>query len=299
VSAPLAVPLGASADRPRATGRGLAARLLRRKSTLVGVALVGVLVLVAVLASLLSPFDPMRANNRPLLPPFSPGQHFFGTTPLGRDLFAAVTHGARVSLTVGLTVALLTTIIGVVVGSIAGYRGGWVDDLLMRLTELFIVMPRFFLAIIVVAIFGHSLGNVIGVLAILSWPAIARIVRAEFLSLREREFVFAARSIGASHVRIAVREILPNALGPAIVVGSLQISQAILTEASLAFLGLGDPDLPSWGDLLVDAQRFLTRAPWLAIIPGVAITMAVVGFNLIGDGLAEALDPKLANRVDR
>ncbi len=263
-----------------------------RPVAIAGALLVGLLVLLAAFASVITPYDPMRANNPPLLPPLSPGPHLLGTTPLGRDLFAAVAHGARVSLTVGITVALLTTVVGIVVGAAAGYRGGWLDDVLMRVTELFIVIPRFFLAILVVALFGHTLVNVIAVLSILGWPAAARVVRAEFLTLREREFVQAAHSFGASSLRIVVREILPNAIGPAIVIGSLQVSEAILTEASLSFLGLGDPDLPSWGELLVDAQRFLTRAPWLAIAPGAAITMAVVGFNLLGDAIADVLDPR-------
>jgi peptide/nickel transport system permease protein len=280
------------------TRPGLLGRMARRPVTIVGMVLVSSLLGFAALAPALTPYDPLRANNDALLPPLSGPHHYFGTTSLGRDLFSAVIFGARVSLTVGITVALLATAIGVVVGTIAGYRGGWLDDALMRLTELFIVIPRFFLAIVVVALFGHSLANLIVVIAVLSWPPIARVVRAEFLSLREQEFVQAARSIGSSARRIAFREILPNALGPAIVVGSLQVSQAILLEASLSFLGLGDPDLPSWGDLLVDAQRYLTRAPWLTLIPGAAITIAVIGFNLLGDGLAEALDPRLANRID-
>ena len=272
---------------------------LRQRPSVVGLALVLFLLVLAVAAPILTPYDPLRENNPPFLPPGAPGQHYFGTTAGGRDLFSALAYGARVSLTVGVVVAVLSTIGGILVGSVAGYGGGWIDDVLMRFTELFIIMPRFFLALIVVAIFGHSLVNLIVVLAILSWPPIARVVRADYLSLKRREFVQSARLIGAGHARIILREILPNALGPAIVVGSLQISEAILTEASLAFLGLGDPDLPSWGDLLVDAQRFLTRAPWLALFPGLAITFAVVGFNLIGDGLSRTLDPRSAQQVQR
>lgn len=266
-------------------------RVMRQRQAAMGVGLVGMLVLLATLAPFLTPYDPIRSNNPTFLPPLSDA-HYFGTTAIGRDLFSAIAYGARVSLVIGLVVALLSTVIGIVVGALAGYFGSWVDDALMRVTELFLIIPRFFLALLVIAMFGHNLLNIIAVLALLSWPPVARIVRADFLSLKHREFVQAARLMGSPDLRIIRREILPNALGPAIVIGSLQVAQAILTEASLAFLGLGDPDLPSWGELLVDAQRFLTRAPWLALFPGIAITMAVVGFNLIGDGLAYALDPR-------
>jgi peptide/nickel transport system permease protein len=265
--------------------------VLQQRPTVVGLALVLVLAALAIFAPLLSPYDPMRANNPHLLP-MGAGDHYLGTTALGRDLFAGIAHGARVSLTVGLLVALLSTVFGIAVGAVAGYAGGWFDDVLMRVTDLFMIVPRFFLALLVVAIFGSHLALIIGVLAVLGWPAIARVVRADYLSLKEREFVQAARLIGCGHARIIVRQILPNALAPAMVVGSLQVSQAILAEASLAFLGLGDPSLPSWGQLIVDAQSFLRTAPWLAICPGVAVTAAVVGFNLIGDGLARALDPR-------
>lgn len=271
-------------------------RFLLQPVTLAGLAFVGVLVAAAVPANVITPYDPMRGIYAQFLPPFT-GDHWFGTTASGRDLFAAVAHGARVSLSVGVSVALISTLLGVTVGSIAGYAGGWVDDVLMRVTELFVVTPRFFLAIVVVAIFGHTILNIVLVLALLGWPAIARVVRAEYLSLREREFVQAARVVGSPARRIVVREILPNAIGPAIVVGSLQVAEAILLEASLAFLGLGDPNLPSWGTILVDAQRFLTSAPWIALFPGLAITVAVVGFNLVGDGLARAIDPRRSSRL--
>lgn len=270
-------------------------RVINQRPTQVGAILIAALVLIALPAHLWTPYDPLRANNPQFLPPLS-GDHYLGTTAIGRDLFSAIAHGGRVSLALGISVALLSTVIGLFVGSIAGYIGGWIDDALMRFTELFIVIPRFFLALLVVAIFGRSIVNIVIVLALLSWPPVARVVRAQYLTLKEREFVLAARVIGQSSRRIITNEILPNALAPAIVLGSLQVSQAILLEASLAFLGLGDPDLPSWGTLLVDAQRFLGTAPWMVIFPGIAITVAVVGFNLVGDGLARALDPKSGAR---
>ena len=276
--------------------RPLWRRFLAEPPTIAGALLVGVLLAIGLPADVITLYEPMRSLYPQFLGPLS-GDHWFGTTATGRDLFAAVAHGARVSLTVGIVVAVVSTLIGVVVGSMAGYLGRWVDDALMRVTELFIVIPRFFLALVVVTIFGHSITNVIAVLTVLSWPPVARVVRAEYLSLKEREFVQAARLIGSSSPRIIFREILPNAMGPTIVVGSLQVAQAILTEASLAFLGLGDPNLPSWGTILVDAQRSLSNAPWIAIFPGLAITFAVVGFNLLGDGLARAINPRSGNRL--
>jgi len=270
-------------------------RLLAQRPTQVGAVLIGLLLLIAIPAPFLTAYDPLRANNPQFLPPLS-GDHYLGTTAIGRDLFSAIAYGGRISLALGVSVALLSTLIGLLVGSISGYLGGWVDDVLMRFTELFIVIPRFFLALVVVAIFGRSIVNIVVVLALLSWPPVARVVRAQYLTLKEREFVLAARVIGQPTGRIIAREILPNALAPAIVLGSLQVSQAILLEASLAFLGLGDPDLPSWGNLLVDAQRFLGSAPWMVFFPGLAITVSVVGFNLIGDGLARALDPRTGAR---
>jgi peptide/nickel transport system permease protein len=272
-------------------------RIIDQRPARVGALLVGFLAVIAILAPILTPYEPLRANNPQFLPPLS-GDHYLGTTAVGRDLFAAIAHGARVSLSIGLIVALLSALIGLIVGSIAGYLGGWVDDILMRFTELFVVIPRFFLALLVVAIFGQTLVNIIFVLAILSWPPVARIVRAQYLTLKEREFVLAARLIGVPTWGIIVREIMPNALAPTIVLGSLQVSQAILLEASLAFLGLGDPNLPSWGTLLVDAQRFLGTAPWMAVFPGVAITLAVIGFNLLGDGIARALNPRTGARFE-
>jgi peptide/nickel transport system permease protein len=273
-------------------------RVMTQRPAQVGAVLIALLLLVALPAPLLTPYDPLRANNPQFLPPLS-GDHYFGTTAIGRDLFSAIAHGARVSLSLGVVVAILSTVIGLVVGSISGYLGGWIDDVLMRFTELFIVIPRFFLALLVVAIFGQTIINIVIVLALLSWPPVARVVRAQYLTLKEREFVLAARLIGMSTPRIVAREILPNALAPAIVLGSLQVSQAILLEASMAFLGLGDPNLPSWGTLLVDAQRFLSTAPWMAIFPGLAITIAVIGFNLLGDGLSRALDPRSGARFQQ
>jgi len=215
-----------------------------------------------------------------------------GTDDLGRDMLARVAKGARVSLLVGLTAAAVSVVVGVIIGALAGFAGGRTDEFFMRVAEAFQIVPQFFLAILVVALFGPSLTKIVLVIALLSWPSTARIIRAEFLKLRSQDFVAAARLAGASRMTLVFREILPNALPPVIVNASLQIAAAILTEANLSFLGLGDPDMVSWGQLLFSAQPFLNQAWWMALFPGLAILLATLGFNLLGDGLNDALDPR-------
>ena len=215
-----------------------------------------------------------------------------GTDDLGRDMLARVANGARVSLLVGVAAAVVSAILGVVIGSLAGFAGGRIDETFMRVAEAFQVVPQFFLAILVVALFGASLTKIVLVIAILSWPSTARIIRAEFLKLRDQDFVAAARLAGASRRTLIFGEILPNALPPVIVNASLQIAAAILTEASLSFLGLGDPDKVSWGQLLFLAQPFLNQGWWMAVFPGIAILVTTLGFNLLGDGLNDVLDPR-------
>ena len=220
-----------------------------------------------------------------------------GTDNLGRDVAAGVAYGARVSLTVGVCVAALSALIGTVVGSVAGFRGGRVDAVLMRMSDLVQTVPQFFLALLVVALAGRGLGKIIGVLALLGWPLTARLVRAEFLALKRRDFVEAARALGMRDAAIAVRVILPNALSPVIVAGTLGVAEAILLESGLSFFGLGDPNLMSWGLMLQNAQGFLRRAWWMAVFPGLAIFVAVLAFNIVGDGLNDALNPRLRQRT--
>jgi len=244
---------------------------------------------IAGLADVIAPADPFASVGRPLSPPSR--LHVLGTDDLGRDLLAGVVHGARTSLLVALSATLLASTIGVAVGSLAGYRPGTVDDLLMRATELVLVVPRFFLAVIVIALFGAGLDRMILVLGLTSWPVIARVVRAQTLSLARRDFVDAARAVGASEVRVMIRHVLPNAIPAAFVVISLTAASVILLEAGLGFLGLGDPRMMSWGYLANNAQRFLRVAWWMALFPGSAIALAVLGLNLLGDAVNDFLDP--------
>jgi peptide/nickel transport system permease protein len=215
-----------------------------------------------------------------------------GTDDLGRDVLSGVLYGTRTSLLLALIVSMLAGAIGIIVGSLAAWQGRRTDDALMRVTEFVQVVPRFFLAVIVIALFGPGLDRLILLLGLTSWPWIARVVRAEVLSLKQREFVEAARSLGAGHLRVLLREVLPNALPPVVVVVSLSAASVILIEAGLSFLGLGDPDVVSLGYLANNAQRFLRVAWWMAVFPGAAIALAVLGLNLLGDGLNDALNPR-------
>jgi len=268
-------------------------RIFRSGAGRVGIVLTGGLLAVALLAGRIAPADPFASVGPPLSPPTL--AHAMGTDDLGRDLLSGVAHGTRTSLLLALIVSVLTGFIGVMVGALAAWEGGRMDDALMRITEFVQIIPRFFLAVIVIALFGPGLDRLVLLLALTSWPWIARVVRAEVLSLTQREFVEAARSLGAGRSRVLFREVLPNALPPVVVVVSLNAASVILIEAGLSFLGLGDPDVVSLGYLANNAQRFLRVAWWMAVFPGATIALAVLGLNLLGDGLNEVLSPRGAS----
>jgi len=264
-------------------------RILRRivgsPSGFLGLLLTGLVVVAGVFAPWLAPHDPFAVDGPSLSGPSR--AHLMGTDALGRDLFSGVIFGARTALVVAGTTAVIVLVIGLLVGTVSGYLGGRVDDLMMRITEFFQVIPRFFTAIIVVALFGPGLDRLVLVLGLTSWSMLARVVRAEVLSLRQRDFVEAARADGASHGRIMLRELLPNALPAALVYAGLIVAQVLLIEASLGFLGLGDPNAMSWGFLASEAQRFLRVAWWLSVFPGLSIVVAVLGLNLLGDAVTD------------
>lgn len=265
-------------------------RLLHQPAAVVGAVIMLVLVTVALGADLIAPHDPFATSTDALLSPSA--AHLFGTDDLGRDVFSGVVQGARVSLLVGLVSALTATLLGVVVGGVAGYAGGLVDDVLMRITEVFMVVPRFFLALVVVSLLGGSIWLIVLVLGLTMWPSTARLLRSQVLSLRSRDYVVAARSIGVSEPGILVRHVLPGALPPVITQAALQVGGAILTEAGLSFLGLGDRNVMSWGIILNDAQQFFRQAWWISAFPGLAISLTVLALNLLADGLNDAWNPR-------
>jgi peptide/nickel transport system permease protein len=248
----------------------------------------------ALLAPALAPYDPLALGEAALSAPSL--SHLLGTDHLARDILSGVVWGLRVSLVVGLGSALISVVLGILIGGPAGYFGGRVDNLLMRATDAFMVLPTFFLILLVVSVFGASTSKLIALIGMTTWPPIARLVRAEFLSLREREFTLAARTIGASHFMIMLRHILPNAVPVVIPTLSLRTAGAIITEASLSFLGVGDPNVISLGQMLMYALQFMRMAWWTAAFPGLAIFIIVLALNLVGDGLNDALNPRLKEK---
>ncbi len=267
----------------------------RHRVSLVGLGLLVALLGVVVFGSVLQPFDPERVGAGPsLVPPDA--THLMGTDELGRDVLSRVVSGTRVSMLVGLSAALISTLLGIVLGAFAGFFGGWIDDLLMRITEVFQIIPRFFLAMMLVAFFGASILNLILAIALLSWPQLARIVRAEFLTLKSRHYVDAARVVGASTPALIFAEILPNALGPVIVSATLLVGQAIIIEAGLSYIGLGDPNQVSLGLMLQQAQQIMRTAWWSTAFPGLVIFLTVLGINLAGDGLNDVFNPRSRDR---
>ena len=271
-------------------------RFRRHRGAVMGVVILALVVAVAILAPVLFPQSPWKMVQRPFLPPLSNEALPLGTDALGRNVLSGLAHGAQVSLMVGLVSTLAALLIGIPIGAAAGYFGGFVDDALMRITEFFQTVPSFALAIVLVAIFEPSIVSIIGAIAIVSWPPVARLVRGEVLSLRAREYVEAAILSGQTHLTIIVRQVLPNAISPIIVLASLMVATAILLESSLSFMGLGDPNLMSWGYMIGAARTVIRQAWWLSFFPGVAILLTVLALNLIGEGLNDALNPRLARR---
>jgi len=268
----------------------------QNRAALLGLALFGLVAATAILGPLLYRVDPWALATRPFLWPGERPAFPLGSDAMGRDVLAGLIHGASVSLLIGVVATAAAVGIGTTVGAVAGYFRGWVDDTLMRLTEVFQTIPNFIFVIVLVTIFKPSIRTIVLAIAIVSWPPIARLVRAQFLSLREREFVQACIVLGMSESRIIWRQILPNCLAPVTIMASIMVATAILVEAGLSFLGLGDPNVMSWGKMIGDGRGSLRTAWYLSAIPGVAIIVTVLALNLVGEGLNDALNPRLEDR---
>ena len=272
-------------------------RLFRRnRSAVFGFVILIVVILLAATASLFFPDDPYKLAGQPMSPPGANG-FFLGSDTLGRDVASGIAHGAQTSLMIGALATVVAVMLGIVLGGLAGYFGGWIDDVLMRVTEIFQTIPSFLFAILIVAIIKPSIKSIIIAIAVVSWPAVARLVRGEYMSLRHREFVQACHIAGMSDIRIMLREILPNCLSSIIVAGSLMIATAILIESGLSFLGLGDPNIISWGFQIGAGRTVLRSAWWVCAFPGIAILLTVLAINLVGEGLNDALNPRLREHV--
>jgi len=268
-------------------------RLYRRnRSAVFGLIILLVVFVLASSAAIFFPDDPFSLAGKPMS---APGENGFllGSDTLGRDVASGIAHGARTSLMIGGLATAVAVLLGVMFGGLAGYFGGWIDDVLMRVTEIFQTIPSFIFAILIVAIIKPSINSIIIAIAVVSWPAVARLVRGEFISLRNREFVQACHIVGMGDVRIMLREILPNCLSPIIVAGSLMVATAILIESGLSFLGLGDPNIISWGFQIGAGRTVLRSAWWVCTFPGIAILLTVLAINLVGEGLNDALNPRL------
>lgn len=284
----------ASAAAPPPPRRGALGQLLANPAAVAGALLLFLILLAALAAPWLFQHDPLDMVGPPILWPGQDPGFWLGTDTMGRDVAAGLAHGARVSLTVGVAAAMLSLLIGIAVGAAAGYFGGWVDVALMRVTELLQTIPAFLLVVVIVAIARPSVTVIALSIGVASWPVVARLVRAEFRTLRESEFVQAARTLGYGHARIALLEILPNALPPVIVTTSVLVANAILMESALSFMNMGDPNAVSWGSMIGDAREMLRTAWYLAALPGVSIILTVLSLNLLGDALNDAFNPRLS-----
>jgi peptide/nickel transport system permease protein len=282
-----------AADAEARPGRRALRRFLRQPLAVIGLGTVVALILACALGPLIIPYGPLHIDLRArFAEPFA-GPHFFGTDQLGRDLLVRLLMAGRVSLTVCFAAMLISTAAGTLVGAVAGYFGGWIGAALMRFVDAVLCFPQIFLLLALAAFVTPDVLTITLVIAATAWMEVARVVEAEMKSLRERDFALAAEVLGASNGFIIFRELLPNAVAPIVVAATLNVARAILLEAYVSFLGYGiQPPTPSWGNMLNNAQEYLATAPWLAIFPGVMITLAVTGFNFVGDGLRDALDPR-------
>jgi peptide/nickel transport system permease protein len=270
-------------------------RFRRSKLAMAGTILIGLLVLAAVLAPLIAPFDPIKDEDLTRADRAPSRTYLMGTDGQGRDVLSRVIYGAQISLVVGVAATAISVAIGLTLGALSGYFGGWIDNVIMRFTDMVFAFPAPLFVIAVAAVFEkRSIIVLFLILGLIGWPGIARLVRGKVLEIRATEYADAARALGAGHVRIIARHILPNALAPIMVAASIGIAGNILTESWLSFLGLGlPPHVPSWGNMINEGRTVITTLPWLCLFPGLAIILAVLGFNLLGDGLRDALDPRL------
>jgi len=284
-------------EEPRSQpGLDLLRKALRHGSVLFGGGIILALALVALFGATLAPYDPVAMDFTVRFAPPS-WAHPFGTDDFGRDVFSRILYGASVSFQVAFIAVGISGVAGVALGLTAGYRGGWIDDVIMRTMDILFAFPAVLLAITVMAILGRGVENAMIAIAIVYAPIFARVTRGAVISVRDREFVTAARALGQSQLRIMLRHVLPNALGPIIVQTSLSLAFAILAEAALSFFGLGtQPPDPSWGRMLSEGRGYLQQAPWMGIFPGLAIMVSVLGFNTLGDGLRDVLDPRFRGR---
>ncbi|MCB1461355.1 MAG: ABC transporter permease [Nitratireductor sp.] len=278
-------------------GSAFLARYLSSPSAILGTSVIVMIVTAALFASVLYPQDPLRSVAAPEIWPFVDAAHPLGTDAIGRDIAAMMMHGARTTIAIGLIASIVASIIGILIGAVSGFYGGMVDNLLMRFTELFQIIPNLVFLIALVSVFGPRIEVVVLGIGSVSWTGMARLVRAEFMTLKNREFVLAARAAGMTDLRIIASEILPNALPPAVVLASLIVGAAVLYEASLSFLGLSDPAIASWGRLVGEGRSLIRTSWYIAAVPGLGIMLAVLSVNLVGDALTDALNPRLGREA--